>query len=632
MSNHPIVKYRADIDGLRALAVLLVVGYHAFPSKIKSGFIGVDVFFVISGFLISTIIFEKLSHNDFSFIEFYSRRIKRIFPSLITVLLGCFLFSWLGLLADEFKILGKHIAGGAGFISNLILWQESGYFDSSADTKPLLHLWSLGIEEQFYFIWPLLLWASWKKKSNLLIVTLSIITISFLLNIIIINKDITATFYSPLTRFWELMTGALLSYFKVYKEELLTHWSHKKKTIISSLGFFILFLALVFISSNSEFPGWWALLPTVGTSLIIAAGDKAWINQKILSSKPLVWIGLISFPLYLWHWPILTFLKIVVTEFPTRQQRLIAVALSFVFAWITYAAIEKPFRFSKSKFSVYALITGMLCIGTAGYLTYLKNGLPQRFANQLKVINEGDIGHDIFHQYPYGKFVLCTPDDLLKDALKYGEYIRCFQTKAGPIDTVIIGDSHAEHLFIGLALAFPNKNIAYYTKGSIPFYSNSEYSKIYDSVISNPRITTIIISAYWFVRWGEIPSGSSLEQELQKTVTELRNKKIYITDDTPNFSFSPKHCKYAGNSIRSFKCSEKTSFYNSQHSTFYPSIEAIFQKNPHVTILKTSRYFCNTEDCFMAQNGKLFFRDNGHLNVNGSIYLGNKIKADYKIK
>ena len=160
-------KYRPDIDGLRAVAVLAVVAFHSFPSWVRGGFIGVDIFFVISGYLISTIIFENLDKGTFSFTEFYARRIKRIFPALLLVLIACFAFGWFALLADEYKQLGKHIAAGAGFISNFTLWNEAGYFDNSAETKPLLHLWSLGIEEQFYIVWPLLLWFAWKRKFNL---------------------------------------------------------------------------------------------------------------------------------------------------------------------------------------------------------------------------------------------------------------------------------------------------------------------------------------------------------------------------------------------------------------------------------------------------------------------------------
>jgi peptidoglycan/LPS O-acetylase OafA/YrhL len=174
--SHP--KYRADIDGLRAIAVLSVVGFHAFPAVLKGGFIGVDIFFVISGFLISTIMFENLQRNQFSFLEFYTRRILRIFPALLTILVACFAFGWFVLVTDEYTQLAKHIVGGAGFVSNFILWNESGYFDNSSDTKPLLHLWSLGIEEQFYIFYPVFLWLAWQRRINLLIATLAIALIS----------------------------------------------------------------------------------------------------------------------------------------------------------------------------------------------------------------------------------------------------------------------------------------------------------------------------------------------------------------------------------------------------------------------------------------------------------------------
>jgi peptidoglycan/LPS O-acetylase OafA/YrhL len=162
--THP--KYRSDIDGLRAVAVLSVVVFHAFPDWLQGGFIGVDIFFVISGYLISTILFENLERGTFSFQEFYVRRIKRIFPALLLVLVACLVFGWFALYPDEYQQLGTHLAAGAGFLANFIFWGESGYFDNAADTKPLLHLWSLGIEEQFYIVWPLLLWLAWKRKIN----------------------------------------------------------------------------------------------------------------------------------------------------------------------------------------------------------------------------------------------------------------------------------------------------------------------------------------------------------------------------------------------------------------------------------------------------------------------------------
>lgn len=196
---HP--KYRPDIDGLRAIAILSVVGFHAFPDFIPGGFVGVDIFFVISGFLISSIIFKELSSNSFSFANFYARRIKRIFPALILVLSACLLFGWFILLFDEFQQLGKHVAAGAAFISNFVLKKESGYFNVAAELKPLLHLWSLGIEEQFYILWPLLLVFSNRFKFNFLKLTILLAAISFLLNVMRVGDSMTSAFYNPKTRF-----------------------------------------------------------------------------------------------------------------------------------------------------------------------------------------------------------------------------------------------------------------------------------------------------------------------------------------------------------------------------------------------------------------------------------------------
>jgi peptidoglycan/LPS O-acetylase OafA/YrhL len=203
--------YRPDIDGLRAIAVLCVVGFHAFPNSVKGGFIGVDIFFVISGYLITSIIASDLQNETFSFSNFYRRRINRIFPALTLVLIASLLIGYFVLLPSELKNLGKQVAGGATFISNFLFWQESGYFDQAAETKPLLHLWSLAIEEQFYIIWPIALWLLRNHAGRWLILVTTICLASFCLNLWLINSDPSATFYSPLTRFWELALGAMLA-------------------------------------------------------------------------------------------------------------------------------------------------------------------------------------------------------------------------------------------------------------------------------------------------------------------------------------------------------------------------------------------------------------------------------------
>lgn len=285
---HP--KYRADIDGLRAVAVLSVLLFHAYPKLMPGGFIGVDIFFVISGFLISTIIFQSLARGEFSFMDFYARRIRRIFPALIVVMLATFLIGWFVLFPDEYKQLGKHIMGGALFVSNFVLWKESGYFDSAAETKPLLHLWSLGIEEQFYILFPLAVWLAWRARMNLLALVVLIGLLSFGLNLHRVYQDPIGAFYLPHYRFWELMAGSLLALL-VMKDSGWIKKLHSRfelaaarlslrrgamaqpgvalANIKSCVGMALIVVALCMVHKGVHFPGKWAVLPVAGAVLVI---------------------------------------------------------------------------------------------------------------------------------------------------------------------------------------------------------------------------------------------------------------------------------------------------------------------------------------------------------------------------
>lgn len=413
------IKYRPDIDGLRAIAVLSVVTFHAFPDWLRGGFIGVDVFFVISGYLISTILFENLEKGSFSFALFYAHRIRRIFPALLLVLLACYLFGWFVLLANEYKQLGKHIAAGAGLASNFVLWGEAGYFDNAAETKPLLHLWCLAVEGQFYLAWPLLLFLAWKRKLNLLSTTVIVAILSFYLNIEGMYKDAAGTFYSPLTRFWELLCGGLLAWTTLYKaasfatvgsfasvKSMLDAWQDAAdypaprgadaKTlanVLSCLGLLLLTCGLYGINKHLGFPGKWAVVPALGTVLVIAAGPQAWINRRVLSHRLLVWFGLISYPLYLWHWPLLSFARIVDSKAPGSTLRTSLVLVSIVLAWLTYALVEKPLRSGKAgKHSTALLVLLMIALGYLGFYTYSSDGF--RFRQTSNVAMDEQAIHD----------------------------------------------------------------------------------------------------------------------------------------------------------------------------------------------------------------------------------------------
>ncbi|MFG0516982.1 acyltransferase family protein, partial [Kluyvera intermedia] len=273
-TSHP--KYRPDIDGLRALAVIPVVLFHAFPDSITGGYVGVDIFFVISGYLISLIILKNFNNDSFSFVDFYVRRIRRIFPTLTTVLVFSLVFGWFALFPDEYAQLGKHVAGSSVFISNFVLLSESGYFDSASISKPLLHLWSLAVEEQFYIVWPLLL-LFFRKLINPIFMALALLALTFAANIHFIDQNQSLTFYSPVMRFWEILCGSCLAWCQVNKQSISSRFDGKVpaivslfinsdgrsayRHIISIFGLSLITIAMYSYTEGLEFPGWYAVAP-----------------------------------------------------------------------------------------------------------------------------------------------------------------------------------------------------------------------------------------------------------------------------------------------------------------------------------------------------------------------------------
>jgi peptidoglycan/LPS O-acetylase OafA/YrhL len=381
---HP--KYRPDIDGLRSVAVFSVIGYHAFPGWIPGGFIGVDIFFVISGFLISTIIFGNLEQGTFSIADFYKRRIRRIFPALIAVMLAVLIFGRYLLVTDEYRQLGKHLIASALFVQNFTLWRESGYFDSSATSKPLLHLWSLAVEEQFYIFWPLLLAFLWKRRQSLAGTTIIVAMLSFAVNLVTIKLDSSAAYFLPFARFWELMIGGLLAHLYLHRPHLLAQYKEAQ----SALGAVLILLGPIVIRDEHSFPGWWALLPTLGAFFLISAGSSAWINKKILSNKWIVHAGLISYPLYLWHWPLLSF-GFIVNPYLTHNAKLILIVVAIGLAELTHRYIELPLKAvaKKPRLPVY-LLAGLGLFPLAGLLILLGYSTPRLSNLNMAMKNEWD--------------------------------------------------------------------------------------------------------------------------------------------------------------------------------------------------------------------------------------------------
>lgn len=651
-SAHPA--YRADIDGLRAVAVLSVVLFHAFPAGLRGGFIGVDVFFVISGFLISTIIFGGLERGSFSFADFYARRVKRIFPALVLVLAATYAFGWFALLADEYKQLGKHIAGGAGFVSNLVLWSESGYFDNTAETKPLLHLWSLGIEEQFYFVWPPLMWFAWKRKLNLFTIAIVVALISFGLNLKGIGKDAIGTFYSPQTRFWELACGSLLAWTSLYKKALLApvaarldRWfaaaiyrdarpaGTTLANVLSLSGALLLLYGLVRMDKFLAFPGKWAVLPVLGAVLIIAAGPRAWSNRVLLSNKVVVWFGLISFPLYLWHWPLLSYTRILESGLPDARIRVAAVLLAVGLAWLTYRLVERHMRYGgHGSIKVVSLVLAMSALGAIGYATYAHDGLGFRAAQQVLNVNDFDV------HYKESCAAFTGMPDPRHDWCNAGT------SNSRPSSTVLIGDSfsnaystmlNAYAADAGTAFSFiqSGRGLCPALLGYGPDFCQVIASKDLDYVKANPNVKYVVFAARWPTYYG-VATYEGMNENMEafkvaldrtlKAYKELGKQIVFLLP--PPTGAEPRSCVIRPLRITQTNSCDLTIAKARENEGQFRTYLLPLLAQQKIPYFDPFNYFCDTSLCYVSKHGKIFYADEGHMSPFGGQFLAKEAKSE----
>lgn len=458
--------YRSDIDGLRAVAVLAVLAFHAMPQVFPGGFVGVDIFFVISGYLISTILLNHLEQQQFSLLDFYSRRIRRIFPALITVFIASFIAGWYFFYADEFVHLGRHMVASAAFVQNWMLASESGYFDTAAEIKPFLHLWSLGVEEQFYIVWPLMLWGAYKLRIDFLKLILACLLASFAWNIYeLYIAQSTIAFYLPQVRFWELLMGAVLADIHLRKPANMLNTSSwmglGHPNMCSWLGAALLVLSFICITPQKVFPGFWALLPALGAVLLISAGSSATLNRTLLSNPLAVWIGKISYPLYLWHWVLLVYLRILEPDlFAKLKFRLVALALAVLLSWLTYRFIEKPLRFGGyAKFKTLALLVAMIGIIFLGREVQIQSGMGYRFTGSKAYLGgdfQAQMRKNLQDDYDQNA-AACDFSQPEKKSNQPKPTIdgACYQVDPNKHSVFLWGDSHAQMLTYGLKNQLP---------------------------------------------------------------------------------------------------------------------------------------------------------------------------------
>jgi peptidoglycan/LPS O-acetylase OafA/YrhL len=623
--------YRAEIDGLRGIAVLAVIGFHAFPDYLPGGFVGVDVFFVISGFLISSIILRQLLRSQFTISDFYARRMRRIFPALLVVLTACLLFGGLVLLPTELEQLGKHIGSAALFASNFTLWFESGYFDTTAKFKPLLHLWSLGIEEQFYLLWPMLLLLLWRRPSIMRSSVALLTAASFVLCLMLGARSSVANFYFPLSRFWELGLGCLLAVLKEPSGAVPPTRYRRLTTIADSLlpivGVVLICVSLLLFDRKTAFPGWAALVPTAGALCVIAGRSGSWFQRRIMASNVLVFIGLISYPLYLWHWPALSFAAILQAGTPPSTVRAIAVALSFALAWLTFIFFERPIRAQRSVRVSVALVAGLAILGAAGLGMYALRGFPQRFDVDVQELTPEPRRNDF-----------CPEEFRTQRVFNY-----CKSTQAAPAEVLFLGDSRAQSIYDGVADVLRTRHaVSLLARGGCPpiLGVNLHYRKQHGCMRAwqafvdyvdkvKPGVVVVVgggahlsdpTEATWEKSADSLTQEDALKHGLHNLVTALgRSSHVIYIRQLPFFETAPS-CFLRPIRLPGTECSPTISRASVEGETqaFDGILYQLQREIPQLELVNSIGALCSATTCGQQlPSGELLYIDEFHLSAAG---------------
>lgn len=635
LTKHARPVYLPHIDGIRAIAVLAVILFHAFPTLFPAGFIGVDIFFVISGYLITKITLDDINRHTFSITQFYARRVKRIFPALCVVLTCSLAWGYFKLTPAEFEQLGKHVAGGSAFVDNIILYKESGYFDASALTKPLLHLWSLGVEEQFYILWPLLAIILHRSPKYFLPCLSILFAVSLLANIVTFSgKESSGLFYLPFYRGWELLSGSALAVLQRRKFLTANPYIH---LATPWLGTALLLIALATISQSKPYPGWLALLPVSSAFLLILDESNQWFKTKFLSNKLMIWIGKISYPLYLWHWPIFTFAYLQHDTQPLSYKVITSlIFLSVLLAHLTYRFIESPIRAHGSTHHVVILLSfSMLIIFMFGILIKSTDGLPQRFPDQVK-----DIATFEFNYNDYRRGVCFLNED---------QYFRdtpistCLTGNQENRKTVWLwGDSHAASLYPGLKDQLETRprwaTLSQFTSSGCPPFLKTvktwrvncqENNEFVMQMIRQHHPDTVILSGYWLT-YGETESIENLKATIH-FLKENNVRHIIIFGPFPNWKLSvPKVI------LTSWTRTGEVTNYSNKYMDMKPlkfnkTMQELATLND-VTFISVTDHLCERNECrlLLTQDGHEYpvQWDKSHLGSEASRWLVGQIASD----
>lgn len=624
---------RSDIQGLRALAVIGVILFHA-DLPIPGGFTGVDIFFVISGFVITGMMAREHEHvQGLRLKNFYLRRFWRLTPALslmlsTTVVMALFFLSPYGAQTKVAITSLGSIFLSANFVMAFI---TSGYFDEAAITNPLLHTWSLSVEDQFYLIFPAILVWSWARNHKSIGTRLFAIIATALLTALSLSMamglhlsptstpNVLVGYYSPFSRLWEFGVGALITLCRPGERKLAKPFS----TFIGALGLSLVTLSFWLINSGMPDPGPVIVIPVIGAALLLIAGtNQDNFISKILGKSAFVKLGNWSYSLYLWHWPFIVFAKVLWPTIPYIG--LYAALVSTIPALIAFKWVEQPLRVQTDRAKKKRLLLGfsviLVPITLAGSLAATAKFIlvPLFSSGTLTPVYQGEIEYGQKKAVLEKKFFPCTPHKLWEKSSEVFGHVRCDQSRpGGSVDVAIVGDSHGEHLFFGFADAFPQDNIVYYMDGNVPLRGKSSRMDAFlDSVESSRTIKVVVLSAAWVGRGLDELGLLKVTQELSRS-----GKKVLLANDTPMFTASPFSCKYRQSLVQEKNCEVDVSLNGSLHSQVDEKLNRISSKVEGTHVLDTFSPFCVEEICSMSRNETVLYSDPTHLNIEGSLYV-----------
>jgi peptidoglycan/LPS O-acetylase OafA/YrhL len=611
------LKYRRDIDGLRAIAVISVVLFHLGSSVASGGYAGVDIFFVISGYLITGAIHRDIVDRNFTITGFYERRIRRIFPALLATMAFTYVAALVIFMPDELRDLGGSMLATAAFCSNILFWMQADYFAGPVEFKPLLHTWSLAVEEQFYIVVPALMVLIHRRAPRHVAGVLAALTIlSFAASCAYVWIDPSGNYYLPYTRAWELLFGSLVALGVLPRIR-----DGRLSEAVAMGGLAMMVAPLFLLTSESVFPAWNAVPTCLGAALLIStggAGGEATLANRMLGTAPLVRIGLISYSFYLVHWPIIVFVKYYLMREPTAVETAAMAAAMLLAAWLSWRFVEQPFR-NRRRFSRRAILAGGLAlsgaVGALGLATFALDGFPQRFGARATLAVR-----DTAQQHQQAR---C----FLRNGWQEWQGENCFLTR-GPGPVILLwGDSHANH-FAPVLKEQAGKyqsNILFYGSAGCPPILDVDIAKRPDCRANNSHaleiirqygVTRVVLSSYWQRIFDD--NGLRPEQ-FEASVRRLQamGVDVRVIGDNPDFPFA--NPAYLGVRLAGREDAD---------APFYTGVRNDFGFNAKLArALPPGHFFdpmpllCRGHECLAYEKGKLLMSDNAHLSRYGAAKL-----------